>query len=99
MVLSKDGDNILSLKKAHDALALAIRTSSSASVFAIAMVLGESELLQNLNLDLIRLRQALLKLKRALAFMPKANFAIMQFSGRFLEDHVPLALLSRKKLF
>lgn len=68
--------NEISLKKSNGALVLATRANLSASVFARPEVLRADELLQNVNPNSVRVRQALLKNQESHSLHGQLSFCL-----------------------
>ncbi|KAL8187804.1 UNVERIFIED_CONTAM: hypothetical protein K2H54_056241 [Gekko kuhli] len=91
-VLPKDRENALkdamnrkneaTLKKAHEAMSLAIRSTATLSNFTRATAIWADNLLQNLEVSLLVLRRTLLKMKSAVEFTADASQDNIQFCTR-----------------
>ncbi|KAL8183696.1 UNVERIFIED_CONTAM: hypothetical protein K2H54_048893 [Gekko kuhli] len=91
-VMPKDGENALkdafdrknenALKKAHEAMSLAIRSAATLSNFTRATAIWADNLLQNPEVSPLVLRQTLLKMKRAAEFAADASQDNIQFCAR-----------------
>ncbi|KAL8169260.1 UNVERIFIED_CONTAM: hypothetical protein K2H54_041994 [Gekko kuhli] len=91
-VIPKDGENALkdafdrknenALKKAHEAMLLAIRSAATLSNFTRATAIWADNLLQNPKVSLLVLRRTLLKMKRAAEFAADASQDNIQFCTR-----------------
>ncbi|KAL8199288.1 UNVERIFIED_CONTAM: hypothetical protein K2H54_039289 [Gekko kuhli] len=91
-ILSKDRDNALrdtfdkkneaALKKAHEAMSLAIHAAAALSNFTRATAIWADNLLQNPEVSPLVLRRTLLKMKRAAEFAADASQDNIQFCAR-----------------
>ncbi|KAL8174810.1 UNVERIFIED_CONTAM: hypothetical protein K2H54_054170 [Gekko kuhli] len=91
-ILSKDGENALrdafdkkneaALKKAHEAMSLAIRAAAALSNFTRATAIWADNLLQNPEVSPLVLKRTLLKMKRAAEFAADASQDNIQFCAR-----------------
>ncbi|KAL8185532.1 UNVERIFIED_CONTAM: hypothetical protein K2H54_054470 [Gekko kuhli] len=91
-VMPKDGGNNLkdamdtkndaALKKAHEAMSLAIRSAAALLNFTRATAIWADNLLQNSEVSLLVLRRTLQKMKRAAEFAADASQDNIQFCAR-----------------
>ncbi|KAL8169841.1 UNVERIFIED_CONTAM: hypothetical protein K2H54_058674 [Gekko kuhli] len=91
-VMPKDGENALkdafdrknenALKKAHEAMSLAVRSAATLSNFTRATAIWADNLLQNPEVSPLVLRRTLLKMKRAAEFAADASQDNIQFCAR-----------------
>ncbi|KAL8176730.1 UNVERIFIED_CONTAM: hypothetical protein K2H54_037964 [Gekko kuhli] len=91
-VLPKDGENALkdatdrknetALKKAHEAMSLAIRSAATLSNFTRATAIWADNLLQDPDVSPLVLKRTLLKMKRAAEFAADASQDSIQFCAR-----------------
>ncbi|KAL8207158.1 UNVERIFIED_CONTAM: hypothetical protein K2H54_046717 [Gekko kuhli] len=91
-VMPKDGENALkdafdrknenALKKAHEAMSLAIRSAATLSNFTRATAIWADNLLQDPEVSPLVLRRTLLKMKRAAEFAADASQDNIQFCAR-----------------
>ncbi|KAL8220845.1 UNVERIFIED_CONTAM: hypothetical protein K2H54_055529 [Gekko kuhli] len=92
VVMPKDGENALkdvfdcknenALKKAHEAMSLAIRSAATLSNFTRATAIWADNLLQDPEVSPLVLRRTLLKMKRAAEFAADASQDNIQFCAR-----------------
>ncbi|XP_061442298.1 uncharacterized protein LOC133365051 [Rhineura floridana] len=76
------------LRKNHEATALAMRASASASIFSRASMMWLDDLLEDANPDPVALRRALLKLRKTAAFVADATLDATQLGARAMTAQI-----------
>ncbi|XP_061439875.1 transmembrane anterior posterior transformation protein 1 homolog isoform X3 [Rhineura floridana] len=76
------------LRKNHEATALSMRASSSASIFSRASMMWLDDLLEDTNPDPVALRRALLKLRKTAAFVADAALDATQLGARAMAAQI-----------
>ncbi|XP_061443669.1 uncharacterized protein LOC133365571 [Rhineura floridana] len=76
------------LRKNHEATALAMRASASASIFSRASMMWLDDLLEDDNPDPVAFKRALLKLRKTAAFVADATLDATQLGARAMTTQI-----------